>query len=56
MEAGFEQAVVPQISVVALHKKMGGRPIVLDVRNPSEWTAGHIGGAIHIPDLRMSLT
>jgi hydroxyacylglutathione hydrolase len=50
IEAGFEQAEVPQISVVELHKQMEGRPIVLDVRNPSEWSAGHIGGAIHIPN------
>ncbi len=50
IEAGFEQAQVPQISVVELHKKMEGHPTVLDVRNPSEWIAGHIGGAIHIPN------
>lgn len=27
----------------------GGHAIVLDVREPDEWSAGHIPGAIHIP-------
>lgn len=49
IEAGFEQAHVPQISVGELYKERGRRPLVLDVRSDSEWSAGHIEGAVHIP-------
>lgn len=26
-----------------------GRPVVIDVREPAEWAAGRIAGAVHIP-------
>ncbi len=36
---------VPQVSVAQLP----ATPTVLDVREPDEWSAGHIDGALHIP-------
>ena len=27
----------------------GGNAVVIDVREPDEWTSGHVAGAIHIP-------
>lgn len=36
---------VPTVRVADLHDDS----FVLDVREPEEWTAGHIGGAVHIP-------
>jgi hydroxyacylglutathione hydrolase len=50
IEAGYEQAHVPQISVLELQRKRqsGERPFVLDVRSRAEWTTGRIEGASHI--------
>jgi hydroxyacylglutathione hydrolase len=50
IEAGFEQAHIPQISVRELANKLAARSqvTVLDVRSPKEWRAGHVSGAIHI--------
>ena len=49
IEAGFEQAHLPQQSVRELSEKLEEKPFVLDVRSPSEWKSGHIQGAVHIP-------
>jgi hydroxyacylglutathione hydrolase len=49
IEAGFDQAHLPQHSVRELAEKLTTKPFVLDVRSPSEWKAGHISGAVHIP-------
>ncbi len=49
IEAGFEQAHLPQQSVRELAEKLSETPFVLDVRSPSEWKSGHIQGAVHIP-------
>lgn len=54
IEAGLEQAHVPQLSVGELAGKLaaaapGEAPLVLDVRSPAEWAAGHIEGALPIP-------
>lgn len=49
IEAGFEQAHVPQQSVRELFQKLEEKPFVLDVRSTSEWKFGHIEGAVHIP-------
>ncbi|MHB8621199.1 MAG: MBL fold metallo-hydrolase [Chloroflexota bacterium] len=43
---------VPQISVHELHQALsrnGAAPRVLDVRSTTEWQAGHIESAMHIP-------
>jgi rhodanese-related sulfurtransferase len=44
--AGLE--TIPIISAAELAARNGGRTIV-DVRNDTEWDAGHIPGAIHVP-------
>jgi hydroxyacylglutathione hydrolase len=50
IEAGYEQAHTPQLSVCELHRKLqSATAYVLDVRSPKEWEAGHIERAIHIP-------
>ncbi len=42
---------LPQITVQTLQAALhdGTAPLVLDVRDDSEWAEGHIAGAIHIP-------
>jgi len=47
IEAGFEQAHIPQISVEELHAR-AHRSFVLDVTSDGEWNSGHIAGATHI--------
>jgi len=49
-KAGFEVATVPTISATELHarRRDGEALTVLDVRQDSEWQAGHVPGAIHI--------
>lgn len=51
IEAGFEQAHIPQISVQELASRLpaGDQVTVLDVRSPKEWRDGHIKDAIHMP-------
>jgi rhodanese-related sulfurtransferase len=47
------------ISPQALREKMLGQdpPMVIDVRDADRWRAGHIVGAVHIPEsqIRQSL-
>jgi hydroxyacylglutathione hydrolase len=40
---------LPSVPAGALGARAGNDPVVIDVRNRSEWTAGHIPGALHIP-------
>ena len=42
---------VPSVNVHKLNEKLksGKRPLVIDVRQPEEYQAGHIGGAKLIP-------
>jgi len=48
VEAGHEQAHVPQISVGELAALKGTGAFILDVRADGEWNGGHIEGATHI--------
>jgi hydroxyacylglutathione hydrolase len=48
VEAGHEQAHVPQISVGELAALKGTGAFILDVRADGEWNTGHIEGATHI--------
>lgn len=43
-------ATLQQWTVWQLHEHLENRPdlVVLDVRQPAEWKAGHIEGALHI--------
>lgn len=45
---GGQLDTVPQVSVRELAARPGG-PVVIDVRGRSEWDAGHLAGALHIP-------
>ena len=51
IEAGLEQAHIPQISVHELANRLDSNEqvTVLDVRSPKEWRDGHIEHALHIP-------
>lgn len=42
---------VPEVAVLALAEALGGeaRPLLLDVRSPMEFAAGHIEGAVNVP-------
>jgi hydroxyacylglutathione hydrolase len=48
---GLPLAEVPQIGACQLEESLqdGDRVTVVDVRTVSEWNAGHVEGAIHIP-------
>ena len=53
--AGHAPATIPQTSVADVESmRADGAVTVVDVRGRTEWDAGHIGGAVHIPlgDLR----
>jgi hydroxyacylglutathione hydrolase len=49
-QAGFPLATMEQISVQELDQRIreGKADVVLDVRRPGEWKAGHIGSATHL--------
>ena len=40
---------LPETDVAHLPPELPGEVAVLDVREPDEWAAGHIEGALHIP-------
>jgi rhodanese-related sulfurtransferase len=42
-------ANIPTTNVHAIPDVIGDDLVVLDVREPHEWEAGHIAGAVHIP-------
>ena len=57
-EAGHVLPTVPQISVTDVASRQAdGTMTIVDVRGRTEWDAGHISGAVHVPlgDLRQRL-
>ena len=46
-----QDAEAPSITPVELQesRKLGDAPVVIDVRTPAEYSAGHVPGAINIP-------
>lgn len=55
---GHALQIIPQTSVTEVPLPLAdGSATVLDVRGRTEWDAGHIGGALHVPlgDLRQRL-
>ena len=50
---GLPIETVPQLSVHELEQWLhDGREVdVIDVREPAEWTEGHVAGAMHVPML-----
>lgn len=49
--AGLPVAQIEQIAVEELHHRVAEKSVdmVVDVRKPSEWNAGHIAEAVHLP-------
>lgn len=48
IEAGFDEAHLPQISVTELRDRMSNGAFLLDVRTDAEWNSGRVIGAQHI--------
>lgn len=48
IEAGFDEAHLPQISVTELRDRMSNGAFLLDVRTDAEWNSGRVTGAHHI--------
>ena len=40
---------IREVSVEEAAKRRDGGVMILDVREPGEWAAGHIPGALHVP-------
>ena len=40
---------IPEVQVAQLAAELPDDLVVLDVREPAEWVAGHIDGATHMP-------
>ncbi|WNO08485.1 rhodanese-like domain-containing protein [Teredinibacter sp. KSP-S5-2] len=40
---------IDEVEAETLKQKLGDAPIIIDVREPAEYNAGHIFGAINIP-------
>ena len=48
--AGLEEETTPAIDVPGLAERIKEEEVVLlDVRSPAEWEAGHVEGSIHVP-------
>jgi len=53
---GYDSVSLPVLTVRELWERMSHEPLlqVLDVREESEWAAGHIAGAVHLPFYRLA--
>ena len=40
---------IEEVDPAAVHEQVGNGAVIVDVREPEEWAAGHIPGAIHVP-------
>lgn len=40
---------VPEVDAAEAHALVGAGALLLDVREPDEWQAGHAPGALHVP-------
>lgn len=48
--AGLEARTTPALDIPGLAERLGNEEVVvLDVRSPAEWEAGHVEGSIHVP-------
>ena len=45
----FSRPKIAEISALEAHARHQDGAVILDVREVSEWRAGHIPGAVHIP-------
>lgn len=46
-------ADLPEVEASALPDPLPDGMVVVDVREPEEWDAGHIDGAVHIPMMQV---
>ena len=42
-------AEIPEVDVVQAAERQAAGAVMVDVREPAEWRAGHIADALHIP-------
>ena len=40
---------IDEVDPAAVHEQVGNGAVIVDVREPEEWAAGHIPGAVHVP-------
>jgi molybdopterin/thiamine biosynthesis adenylyltransferase/rhodanese-related sulfurtransferase len=40
---------IDEVDPAAVHEQVGNGAVIVDVREPEEWGAGHIPGAVHVP-------
>ena len=40
---------IDEVDPAAVREQVGNGAVVVDVREPEEWSAGHIPGAVHVP-------
>jgi molybdopterin/thiamine biosynthesis adenylyltransferase/rhodanese-related sulfurtransferase len=40
---------IDEVDPAGVHEQVGNGAVIVDVREPEEWSAGHIPGAIHVP-------
>ncbi len=43
------RARITEVHVDDVHKKLPDNPVIIDVREPGEYLAGHLPGAVNIP-------
>lgn len=49
MPDGMQGSLREVTAAQASQRLAAGEAVILDVRDPDEWAAGHIEGAVHIP-------
>lgn len=45
----MSNTLMPLVDFYNLHQKLGANEVILDVRRPDEFAAGHIANALNIP-------
>jgi rhodanese-related sulfurtransferase len=45
----FSRPSVAEVTPQQAHSRQASGAVIVDVREPDEWRAGHIPGAVHIP-------
>ncbi|HTP18270.1 MAG TPA: molybdopterin-synthase adenylyltransferase MoeB [Solirubrobacteraceae bacterium] len=40
---------IDEVDPAVVHEQVGNGAVIVDVREPEEWSAGHIPGAVHVP-------
>ncbi len=44
-----EEPLVAEVDIDTAHARFSSGALLLDVREPGEWAAGHVEGATHVP-------